>query len=449
MCVSFTGRSSGTATAWHPTSRPTISGLTVFPRYSNFRPLLGVPTALQEPHVTGQHAATAAVSTGPLQPGRRSLLLGGCTCCAGALLLPSWPQGASASQAAAATPAPAVWSYDGPEGGTSAWGGVCSAGSSQSPIDLPRSLPSPGGACIEPPAPAYGPARAHVLNTGVTAQVTLDEPEANTLMWRGRLLQLLQFHFHTPSEHALDGVRCAAEAHLVHRDVDTGACAPQTSLAAFLSHSAAQQALASCCDRVFTLLLLLHVGNVTPADALPAVSSILCASCTTSAAAQRSAALVLPTLTPPTASPLPLPTTGHRRHHGAGCAAGAATATWRTGAGTQSLSGGGTAGSAVGAWRRGAVAWPRQPILAAATGWPCTPALCVIQRQSDDTPLQRAGQLAGLDDTTRGACRASASAHAPGRWRDDVRPQRSSASDAARAAAAHWLQLMSQSVRTI
>ena len=63
-----------------------------------------------------------------------------------------------------------------------------------------------------------------------------------------RRLQLLQFHFHTPSEHALDGNRCvslpalcvqneyrlstvslcshaerlAMEAHLVHRDVDSG-----------------------------------------------------------------------------------------------------------------------------------------------------------------------------------------------------------------------------------
>lgn len=34
-------------------------------------------------------------------------------------------------------------------------------------------------------------------------------------------LELLQFHFHTPSEHALNGRRFAMEAHLVHREVGT------------------------------------------------------------------------------------------------------------------------------------------------------------------------------------------------------------------------------------
>jgi carbonic anhydrase len=33
---------------------------------------------------------------------------------------------------------------------------------------------------------------------------------------------LLQFHFHTPSEHALNGYRTSMEAHLVHRNRATG-----------------------------------------------------------------------------------------------------------------------------------------------------------------------------------------------------------------------------------
>jgi carbonic anhydrase len=37
-----------------------------------------------------------------------------------------------------------------------------------------------------------------------------------------RRLELLQFHFHSPSEHAFDGARAAMEAHLVHRDATTG-----------------------------------------------------------------------------------------------------------------------------------------------------------------------------------------------------------------------------------
>jgi carbonic anhydrase len=34
-------------------------------------------------------------------------------------------------------------------------------------------------------------------------------------------LELLQFHFHTPSEHSLNSKRFAMEAHLVHREVGT------------------------------------------------------------------------------------------------------------------------------------------------------------------------------------------------------------------------------------
>jgi hypothetical protein len=39
----------------------------------------------------------------------------------------------------------------------------------------------------------------------------------NKLRLKGRELNLLQFHFHTPSEHAFDGLRFPMEAHLVHR----------------------------------------------------------------------------------------------------------------------------------------------------------------------------------------------------------------------------------------
>lgn len=34
----------------------------------------------------------------------------------------------------------------------------------------------------------------------------------------------VQYHFHTPSEHALDGQRFAMEAHLVHKSLSTGKC---------------------------------------------------------------------------------------------------------------------------------------------------------------------------------------------------------------------------------
>jgi carbonic anhydrase len=43
------------------------------------------------------------------------------------------------------------------------------------------------------------------------------------LLCGGAQLELLQFHFHTPSEHAFDGERAAMEVHLVHKNKVTGA----------------------------------------------------------------------------------------------------------------------------------------------------------------------------------------------------------------------------------
>lgn len=62
----------------------------------------------------------------------------------------------------------------------------------------------------------------NVINTGHgTMQVNFEEGKYNTTV-DGRTLNLVQFHFHTPSEHAIDGQHSAMEVHLVHQDVDTG-----------------------------------------------------------------------------------------------------------------------------------------------------------------------------------------------------------------------------------
>lgn len=47
-------------------------------------------------------------------------------------------------------------------------------------------------------------------------------PAGNIAYIDGRELELLQFHFHTPSEHAINGRRFPMEAHLVHKDKATG-----------------------------------------------------------------------------------------------------------------------------------------------------------------------------------------------------------------------------------
>ena len=44
---------------------------------------------------------------------------------------------------------------------------------------------------------------------------------------RGKEYSLLQWHFHTPSEHAFGGDRQAMELHVVHKDASTGVTFPQ------------------------------------------------------------------------------------------------------------------------------------------------------------------------------------------------------------------------------
>jgi carbonic anhydrase len=102
------------------------------------------------------------------------------------------------------------------------WSGVCGKGKAQSPVDLPTAdtaTPSLYGPII-PNYPRF--TKGTCTNAGHgTPQVNLPEGAA-TCTIGDATLSLLQFHFHTPSEHSLDGRHAPMEVHLVHRDVATG-----------------------------------------------------------------------------------------------------------------------------------------------------------------------------------------------------------------------------------
>jgi carbonic anhydrase len=113
------------------------------------------------------------------------------------------------------------WGYDCAEGAPFVWGrlapayAVCGDGKTQSPIDV-----STTGAVrkpLPPLAPVYGPSDLEVVNDGhtVKAQVPVD---AARLRVGERTYRLVQFHWHTPSEHWVDGERYPMELHLVHAD---------------------------------------------------------------------------------------------------------------------------------------------------------------------------------------------------------------------------------------
>jgi carbonic anhydrase len=117
-----------------------------------------------------------------------------------------------------------VFTYDESATGPDRWGEIdphntaCSAGNEQSPIDItPRRLqPVPWLSGFQT---KYKPTKARVINTGYTFQVNYDP--GSRLILQEREYDLLQFHFHTPSEHLVNGKPADMELHLVHRLVGT------------------------------------------------------------------------------------------------------------------------------------------------------------------------------------------------------------------------------------
>jgi carbonic anhydrase len=109
----------------------------------------------------------------------------------------------------------AHWAYEG-HGGADEWGKLdgkfqaCAVGAEQSPIDLHKAAKADIGAL----AIDWAPEANTILNNGHTIQADVAGKSAATL--DGDSFALKQFHFHTPSEHALDGARAEMEAHFVH-----------------------------------------------------------------------------------------------------------------------------------------------------------------------------------------------------------------------------------------
>jgi carbonic anhydrase len=111
----------------------------------------------------------------------------------------------------------APWSYQG-EAGPQAWSqlksefSLCGNGQRQSPIDIR------GGLAVEldPVRFDYQASRFAVIDNGHTVQVNL--ASGNSIEVAGKRFDLVQFHFHRPSEERIDGKQFEMSLHLVHKD---------------------------------------------------------------------------------------------------------------------------------------------------------------------------------------------------------------------------------------
>ena len=123
---------------------------------------------------------------------------------------------------------PVHWSYK-EEGGPAAWAkltpvyALCGSGKSQSPVNL---LTSAGKGSVDWKVDykttsleiTHNEHVEELINNGHTIQVT--PQEGSSIKYGAKIYALKQFHFHTPSEHTIDGKVFPMEIHLVHQAAD-------------------------------------------------------------------------------------------------------------------------------------------------------------------------------------------------------------------------------------
>ena len=113
----------------------------------------------------------------------------------------------------------AHWGYDGHEG-PSHWGDLsndyatCKTGKSQSPINIDTTT----AVKLANIKFNYQASAIDVVNNGHTIQVNY--AKGSILNVGGKNYKLLQFHFHSPSEHEVNGKPYDMVAHLVHQAAD-------------------------------------------------------------------------------------------------------------------------------------------------------------------------------------------------------------------------------------
>ena len=134
------------------------------------------------------------------------------------------------------------------------------AGSNQSPINITDLVEAE----LEPVEFKYNAGSSEILNNGHTVQI-------NTLPGSSIIVddiefQLVQFHFHVPSENHVDGKSFPMEAHLVHADKNGNLAVVAVLLTEGKANGALEKAWAQMPEEGDTLALS---SDISPLEILP------------------------------------------------------------------------------------------------------------------------------------------------------------------------------------
>ncbi len=132
------------------------------------------------------------------------------------------------------------WTYGG-DTGPQNWGQLkpefqqCAVGQRQSPIDIRDGIEVQ----LDPIQFDYHSSNFRVIDNGHTVQVNVDPGNSITVM--GHRYDLLQFHFHRPSEERINGRQYEMVAHLVHKDAEGKLAVVAVLMDQGSAHSVVQQ----------------------------------------------------------------------------------------------------------------------------------------------------------------------------------------------------------------
>uniref|UniRef100_A0A5B7B4Z0 Carbonic anhydrase n=1 Tax=Davidia involucrata TaxID=16924 RepID=A0A5B7B4Z0_DAVIN len=116
------------------------------------------------------------------------------------------------------------FSYSGDQTGPDQWGSLspaysaCSQGKSQTPIDIVTDKAEHNKE-LKPFRREYHPVNATLVNYGYSVGMDY-EGNAGELILDDKKYKFKQMHWHSPSEHLINGVQYEAELHLVHASDD-------------------------------------------------------------------------------------------------------------------------------------------------------------------------------------------------------------------------------------